>query len=184
MPTHKGDDKKDTRTIYARGADDGLWLGLCFIALFGLAAASLRMQWLNIAVFAVAVYVPVFTYRKLRRTHVDAHGLSPFSALWMQGIVMFACGALLLGLGSYIYLRYLDPGFIDRVIEYGADFYASYPTESAQEISAEFRSILENDMAPKPQDVVLMWMWGAIFSGSLLSMITAWAVRLRPVPIK
>ena len=102
----------ETKSIYARGADCGLWLGLCFIALFLLAAASMRVPALNIAVIATAACVPVLSYRFLRRTHVAAHGLTSFSALWMQGIVMFACGSLLLGAAAYAYIRLVEPRFV------------------------------------------------------------------------
>ena len=35
---------KKTKNIYARGADDGFWLGLYFSVLFGVTVVSLSLQ--------------------------------------------------------------------------------------------------------------------------------------------
>lgn len=170
------------KSIYARGADDGLWLGIIFIAIFALAAASLTVQWVNVLVILLAVSVPFYVYSRLRSTYLAAHGLTTFSALWMQGIMMFAAASLLLGLASFVYMRFVRPDFIVDVIRFGAEFYGSLNDESSQELAREFNSIIENNLVPAPRDVVLMWMWGAVFSGSILSMIDATLVRMRRVP--
>lgn len=173
----------DSKSIYARGADCGLWLGLCFIAMFVLAAASMRMPLLNIGVIGIAVYVPVLSYRFLRRTHVDAHGLTSFSALWMQGIVMFACGALLLGAAAYLYIKVVEPNFISNVVKFGIEYYSSAGTPEADAIADEFRKIVELNRLPRTGDVVLMYIWATVFSGSILSMLLAVIARARRVPL-
>lgn len=173
----------DSKSIYARGADCGLWLGLCFIALFLLAALSLRLPLLNIGVFAIVLYVPVLSYRFLRRTHIDAHGLTTFSALWMQGIVMFACGALLLGAVAYVYMKVVQPHFISDVVKYGIDYYSSAGTPQGDAMADEFRKVIELNSLPRTGDVVLMYIWATVFSGSILSMILAAIARARRVPL-
>lgn len=171
------------KTIYARGADNGLWLGLCFLGIFAASAMSLTVAWLNIVAVALALYVPYLTYRFLRRTYVDAHGMATFSSLWMQGIVAFACGALIMGTGTYVYMRFIEPGFTVRVINSAIAAYDAAPMESAGEIADELRRIIDRRLVPRPQDIVLIWMWGAVFSGSLLSMLMAGLTRLRRVPV-
>lgn len=173
----------DKKSIYARGADCGLWLGLCFIALFLLAAASLRMPLLNIFVLAIGVFVPVLSYRFLRRTHVEAHGLTTFSALWMQGIVMFACGALLMGAVAYLYMKVINPRFIAEVVQSGIEYYSSVGTPACDEVADELNKIIKLNMLPRVGDVVLMYIWATVFSGSILSMLLAVMVRARRVPL-
>ena len=176
-------DKTNTKNIYARGADNGLWLGLLFLAIFGCAAGSLTIGALNIAVMGLAVTVPFVAHYGMGRTVVVSRGLVAYSGLGMQGIVAFACGSLILGMGSFIYMRFVNAGFITEVLNYGIDFYKSTGTPGGREMAADLTSVIENNLVPRPQDVVLMWMWGAIFSGSLLSMLLALVARARRVPV-
>ena len=89
------DGNNNVKNIYARGADDGFLLGVYFVVL-----AS-----------AMAVGVPVVCYIFMRRSQRAAHGLLTFSALWMQGIVTFACGSLIFGAAGLVYLKWIDPQF-------------------------------------------------------------------------
>lgn len=171
-----------TKTIYQRGADNGLWLGLCFLAIFAAATAAMSVAAVNIVAIALALMVPCLCFRFLRRTYVDGHGMTTFSALWMQGIVGFACGSVIFGTGTYVYMRFADPTFITRVITAGIEYYAQSPVESAREIGLELQKMIDMRLTPRPQDVCLVWMWAIIFSGSLLSMLVAGIVRLRRVP--
>ena len=88
------------KNIYARGADDGAWMGLYLVAIFGCLAASSVAPIASVPAVVLMLGVPFLTYYFLRRTHRAAYGLTQFSALWMQGIVMFACGALIFGVGA------------------------------------------------------------------------------------
>lgn len=176
--------KATTKTIYQRGGDNGLWLGLCFLAIFASAALALEAPLFNIVAIALMLLVPCLCFKMLRRTFVEGHGMTTFSALWIQGIVGFACGALIFGFGSYVYLRFIDPGFITRVITMGVEFYSASTVPSAQEIGEELQKMLDMNLTPRPQDVCMMWMWAIIFTGSMLSMLTAGVVRLRRVPLQ
>jgi len=169
------------KNIYARGADDGFLLGLYFVVLFGLTVASLTFAWANILVIMMALGVPFITYLFLRRTYVAAHGLTTFSALWMQGITMFACGCLILGFAGFVYLRWIDPGFTVRVLQLGVDYYNSVPSEDAHAIADELRTIADSRLLPSALNMVMGWMWLGMFSGSLLSMAVAAAVKLRKI---
>ncbi|MDE6528469.1 MAG: DUF4199 domain-containing protein [Muribaculaceae bacterium] len=174
---------KKIKNIYARGADDGFWLGLYFSVLFGLAVASLQVPVLNIFAGTMALGVPFLTYFFLRRTHVAAHGMTVFSALWMQGITMFACGSLIFGTLSFVYLRWIDPGFLARVLQAGVDYYSASPAESSQMLASEFQMLLDSKMMPSALNVAFGWMWLGMFSGSVLSMLVAALVKLKKVKI-
>ena len=172
----------NAKSIYARGADCGLWLGLCFIAIFLLSALSLRYPLLNIGALAAAIAVPVISYRFLRRTHTDAHGLTTFSALWLQGIVMFACGALLMGAVAFVYMRFINPGFIAQIFQAAADYYSDFGTPEGDELATQIGNIIKHHRLPRISDFVLMWIWGTVFSGSVLCMILAAVARSRRIP--
>lgn len=181
--TNVGGGSDKVKSIYARGADDGLWMGLCLMLAFLLMAFSLVFPLLNLGALALMLSVPFVTYYFLRRTHLAAHGLTSFSALWMQGITMFACGSLLLGLCSYVYMRWVDPGFMGRALQMGIDYYSELPSESAQGLTEELKMIAESGAMPPVSTIVLAWMWMAMFGGSVLSMVVAGIVKSRRVRV-
>ena len=88
-----------------------------------------------------------------------------------------------MGAGTYIYMRFIEPGFIVRVIDTAVAAYENAPFEGAAEIADELRQIVNHRLVPRPQDIVMIWMWAAVFSGSLLSMLMAGVARLRRVPV-
>ena len=171
------------KTIYARGADDGLWMGLYISVAVALIGGSLAVPLLRIPATALALGVPFLTYFFLRRTHVAAHGMTVFSALWMQGIVMFACASIIFGALAYVYLRYIDPGFINAVFTYLIDFYDSMGDEAADALADELRIVAEKNAFPRPAVLVLGEMWSIMFSGSLLSMLVSAIARIKRVPV-
>ncbi|MDE7141610.1 MAG: DUF4199 domain-containing protein [Muribaculaceae bacterium] len=171
------------KTIYARGADDGLWMGLYITAVMALICGSMALPLLQIPAFALALGVPFLTYFFLRRTHVAAHGMTVFSALWMQGIVMFACASLIFGAVAFVYLRYVNPGFIESVFAYLIDFYGQADSEGAQALADELRMVADGNAYPRPAVLVLGEMWSIMFSGSLLSMVVGAVARIRRVPV-
>ncbi len=175
-------DGRKIKNIYARGADDGFRLGLYLSVMFFLAVASLSVPLLNMAVVVMALGVPVLTYVFLRRTHVAAHGMTVFSALWMQGITTFACGSLLFGAVSLIYMRWINPGFMLDVLNAGVDYYSAAGTEGAKAIADELQRIINSKAIPTPLNVTFGWMWLGMFSGSLLSMLVAAVVKFKKVP--
>ena len=171
------------KSIYMRGADDGFGMGLYFCGMFALSVCALSVPAVNVALAVMALGVPFLTYFFLRRTHVAAHGLTLFSSLWMQGIVMFACGCLIFGFAGVIYLHWIDPGFMRRVLQMGVDFYNSADTEASRAMAAEFQMVIDSKAIPSAVEVVLGWMWLGMFSGSLLSMLVAGLVRMKKVPV-
>lgn len=176
-----GRGKAQVKNIYARGADDGFWLGLYLAGLFAVSVLSLNVAVLNPVAFAMMCAVPFLTYFYLRRTHKAAHGMTLFSALWMQGITMFVCASLIFGLVSFVYLRWIDGGFLERVLRLGMEYYGSVPSESAQAMSDELRMVLESGAMPSASMIVMVWMWLIMFGGALLSLAVSVVVRMMKV---
>ena len=172
------------KNIYARGADDGLWLGIYLCSLFGVCVAALSVDFLNVVAFALIAGVPALIYFFLRRTHVQAHGLTGFSALWMQGIVTFACACLIFGAFSFIYLRWIDPQLILRAINSAIEAFRTTYAEGSSQMIKELEFIAANPILIAPLNLAFGWMWLGMFSGSILSLLVAGLVRLRRVPIR
>lgn len=171
------------KNIYARGADDGAWMGLCLVALGGCMAAAMKVSLLSVPALALMAAVPVMTWFFLRRTHIAAHGMTVFSALWMQGITMFGCGALIFGLAAFAYLKWGDPQFIVTALSTAADYYRNLDdsTGEAAAMAGELEKIAHGNALPTAGSMVLAWMWLIVFSGSLLSMLVAAVVKMRGV---
>lgn len=171
------------RSICERAANDGAWFGLWFTAIFGLSVASMHVPLLNILVLTMALLVPFGAYRFLRRTYVESHGLVTYSALWMQGILTFAAGSLILCAAAFIFMRWIYPDFIMDTLRLGVEFYRNESTGTGAELAAEFQTIIDRGLAPSPFTIAMVWMWLGLFSGSVLSMFLAGAVRLVKVPL-
>lgn len=177
------DGSRAPRSLYERAAGDGAWLGLWFTVLFLLSVASMKMALLNIIVLTMALMVPFIAYRFLRRTYVASHGLMSFSAVWMQGILTFAAGSLILCAAAYIFMRWIYPDFILDTLRLGIEFYEHEPGGAGADLAAEFRAIIDNRLVPSPVSIAMVWLWLGLFSGSVLSMFLAAVVRIAKVPI-
>ena len=171
------------RSIYERAGSDGAWLGLWFTAIFGLSVASMRAGLLNIVVLTMALLVPFIAYRFLRRTYVESHGLVTYSALWMQGILTFAAGSLIMSAAAFIFMRWIYPDFILDTLRLGVEFYRNESTGAGAELAEEFQAIIDRRLAASPFTIAMVWMWLGLFSGSVLSMFLAAVVRLVKVPV-
>jgi hypothetical protein len=67
----------------------------------------------------------------------------------------------------------------------GIDFYNNDAMgEAGAEIADQLQMMVDLKLLPQPVTVSVMWLWLGLFSGSLLSLVLAMAVRLIKVPIK
>lgn len=169
------------QSIYARGAVDGLWMGLLVTAMFGCMVWSMSIPLAALAAIGLMIAVPFVLYRFLRSSFTESRGMLTFSALWMQGIMTFAAASVIFGFCTYVYLRWLDAGFIRGVIEVAADYYTSLPDPDGRfdEISSQLNAMIERNILPQASSMVMAWMWLMVFSGSLLSMLVAAMARRR-----
>lgn len=129
---------------------------------------------------ALMIYVPVHVYRRLKDTYFAAHGLMTFSGLWLEGILHFVCGAIILAFGTFIFLRFLVPGYLPMLSSNLAAFIADNPqwtggSVSAQQLQRYFASI-------RPIDISMTLMWAAAFTGSIASLLIAAVVKSKVAP--
>lgn len=182
MPTSQSTDNSRPRSIYERAARDGLWAGVYFLAIFLLSVASTRLAILNVVVLTMLLLVPFILYRRLRLTHIAAHGMETFAGLWMQGILMFLFGALIFSAASYIYMRVISPDFIPEILAMGAEYYRRAGTEAATELADEIDAVIEHHAYPGASTLAILWLEVVTFTGSVLSLFEAMIVKLSKLP--
>lgn len=157
-------------------------MGIELIAMFLLltcAAKSLLACWLGFLIMLIGV--PMTTFFLMRRSFFKDNGLTLFSSLWMQGIVMFFCSTLILALFEYVYLRIINPGFTLELFNQAADYYSASGTEQGVEMGKMLRAMIKQNLVPNAINIAIETIWVGVFTGSLLSMLMAWLVRLTKV---
>lgn len=165
---------------YKRGADDGVLMGILLIAVFLSMTLSYRYPLANWTGLLLCIAgVPLLTFFLLRRSYIKDNGLTIFSALWMQGIVMFFCATLILAMFVYVYLRLLNPTFLIDMLNHVADFYEAQATPQGHNISATIHALIHQNLVPSSISVAVETIWVGVFSGSLLSALMAWVVKLK-----
>lgn len=169
------DEKYDKYALFRRGADDGLPFGAYLSVLFLFIVFSVQVPILGFLALLMMCGVPAWTYWKLRRAYTAERGTTRFSALWMQGIVMFFCGGLIMALVAYIYMGHINPTFIKEQMELMAEAHAGTP------IGDTLATAIKNKIVPSPIQSAMELLWMSVFSGSLLSILTALLVQARRI---
>lgn len=179
MPDSDNDSMSGIMSPYRRGADKGLYLGIWLAAMFFAMVYSIDVPLLGLLSIGMFLGVPVIVYRWLRRTFVEEHGLTTLSSLWMQGIMIFACGSLINALVATVYLKWVRPDFITDRLKDAIEFYSGFNDPSAQQAAELMQRIIDSHMVPSAVSVAMETVWLAIFTGSLLSLILALIARAR-----
>lgn len=178
-----------SRSVYSRGADNGLILGPLLTVVAIMMGATSYVPWLFLPTLLGMAVVPVVVYAMLGCSFRADGGKSTFSALWLQGICAFFFGSLIMGLMVYIAMRWVYPSYILDQMHMLADMFAARPDPDSQKwVTAINRSIAEGAV-PTPITMAMELIYVSVFTGSLLSMIMALMIRSRrrgsiPPPFK
>lgn len=173
--------KQQSTSVYRRGADDGFILGTYLSVWIILVCASLYNSITGLIGLVMAAGVPGLIFAMLRRSYVKDLGMSTFSFLWLQGIVTFVCGTLMMAVVAFIYMRFIHPDYVQELFLFVADRADELPSEGNHAMAQQFRLMVEMKKCPSPIYVVLELMMSGIFTGSILSMLVTWLVRLKRV---
>lgn len=171
----------EKKSVYKRGADDGFIFGAYLAVWFIMLCCSLYVNFLAIPSLIMMAGVPFIIYAFLRRSYVRDFGLSSFSELWLQGIITFVCGTLIMACVGFVFMRFVRPDYIHDLWSAAIELYESVPDSSASDFARTLRLMEERNMLPQPIYVVVEMMLSGVFTGSILSMILTWIVRLRKV---
>lgn len=169
------------RSPYKRGADDGLLFGMLLTAIFFAGVLSVDYPVACLLAAAGILSVPFVIYKFLRRAYVADMGLTLLSSLWMQGIMIFGCGALIAGIIATVYLKWVDPDFINARIADAIRLYRESDMPSGERMAETLEAMVKSHLIPSAVQIIVEMIWLSIFSGSLLSLLMALLARARRV---
>lgn len=170
---------KNIKSVYTAGAEDGALMGPLLAAAVVCFGASAYWPICFIPAIMLGIAVPAFAYLFLARTYRAQPEVSTFSALWLQGICIFFFGSLIMAVVVYLMLRFVCPTFmVDQAANF-INIYGGVDDPMARQTVAMMQTLLDQGALPTPVDIVLELIYGAVFTGSLLSMILSLVVRSR-----
>ncbi|MCM1504108.1 MAG: DUF4199 domain-containing protein [Muribaculum sp.] len=168
------------RSPYKRGADKGAVFGVYLSVLFLMTAYSLEYPGCSVGAFFMVLFVPVIIYISLRRSYVSDLGTTIFSSLWMEGIVIFFCGSLVSAVVAIVFMRWVEPDYIERTLHQIIEMYNSgIAGDQGKEVAEVLQAAIDQRRVPKAIELVIDMLWLEVFSGSILSMLMALLVQAR-----
>lgn len=166
------------KSVYRQGAEDGLLLAPLLIAASLCMGASIYRPVFILPTLIFMLAVPVVTYISQLKSYLRQPELSTLSALWLQGICMFFFASLIMGLAVYAAMRWLWPGFINDQVDAVIAVYSSSTNPDIQSLLKGIQRARDTHSLPTSIDITLELMYMVVFTGSLLSLISALIVRV------
>jgi len=166
-----------SHNVYALGARQGLWAGAYFTATFLLQTVGSGSVFAMLLGNLMVLAVPFVLFGLLRRHFRDTDCRASFSEVWMHGIMIFLCGSLILALATFVYLKFIDPGFIYRETARLVEAYRSLDSEMAAGMAGTLSDALHTHSLPSAIQCAISFMWLGGFSGSMLSLIEAALIK-------
>lgn len=164
------------------GARRGLALGAWLSCMFLLSVLGSGLPFASLLFVFMAIVVPVMVCRCLRATYVSDRGFTTLSGLWMQGITMFAGGALISTTVAVGYFKWINPHYINDVVTQMIAIYKTSTVSGAHDIATTLQTMLDAGVIPTAQDVALEMFWLTMFGGSMLSLFASLLARARRLP--
>lgn len=169
--------KENKRSVYRRGAEDGLKLGPVLMLTVTLVGATPFVPWLTLPALASIVAVPVMAYILLKRGAAEDGEDSTFSATWLHGTTMFFFSGLLLALYIFVVLRWWQPDYYERVFDMTIEMLQNQPGAQANEMVEQMQQMKENGEMPTPFDTSIEMLYFATVSGAMLTTVLALIAR-------
>lgn len=169
--------KQTKRSVFRRGADDGLKMGPMLLLTVVLMGAAPFVSWLTIPALAAVVAVPVVAYILLYRGLDEDYPGTPFAGTWMHGICMFFCGGLLMALAVLVLLKWWQPDYFPRLFELSIDTLTKDAQMRNHPMIEQMQNMLDSGALPSAQDTAMELLYFVSFTGSLLSMLLAVIAR-------
>lgn len=171
----------EKKSIYQLAAEAGLPFGL-YLACAGV--ASVFTDWfppLAFVFLGLLVATPMLVYRFQRRKFIEDDGFTEYAALWMMGIMLFILGGVVASFIVYMVLQFGRPNFMYEQAQTVINAYKDIPEMRDSEMLQVIRRMVDENLLPRPIEVVFNAFWFIAFGGSILSAITA-LVAQRPLP--
>lgn len=169
---------KRYKEIMRRAAEGGITLGVVFVCIFLLQVTASSMM--HLLALGLMIYVPMFVYRKVRTTHFASYGATTFSWLWLEGLMLFLHGGIILSLGVLVFMEWLVPEYLPTMIAQFRLFAESNPgffksAGGAEQFLAMFNGI-------RPIDIAITLLWPVMLSGCIASLVIAAVTKSKQVP--
>ena len=165
------------RSVYNIGATNGITIGVLLAAMFLMQSYGLHNFVLLIIGDLLMLAVPFVAYRLLVRDHDRYSYMRSVSAVWLDGIVTFICGSIILALVMYMFLRFLQPGFTAEQISNVANLYRELKTSQGDAMAKALEQLVATHQVPSPIQLAFSMLWLTSFGGAMLSMVLALIIR-------
>lgn len=165
------------KSVFRRGAEDGIWFGLFLSVLFIFTATSIGMPLLGHFATLMALGVPVYAYFTLRKGFIENGCFYTFSEMWTYGIMLFLCGSLVMAMTAVVYLSWINPSFIYDQCQLAISIYRQMGGTTGNEIASTLEKAIEQGMLPSPISLSGNLISFSVFSGSILSIILSLIIR-------
>lgn len=170
------------RSVYERGAEDGLILGPLMGCAMLLTGTTAYHGWAFVPAVCLLLAVPVCLYVRLARSYMAGGCRDTLSALWLEGICAFFFGGLIMAIICYAAMRWGKPAFVADQFRMVIDVYSASPQPEAQQFAATLQKAVDSRALPTPIEISLELLYTAVFSGSLCSVLFAAIIRRRNRP--
>ncbi len=176
--------KLEMKSPYRQGAEDGIIFGLWLAAIVFGTIFSTAVPALSLPVLLMMLLVPVLIFLLQRRYYVAERGFATTSALWMQGLVMSGCGALLAFVSAYVYMKWVSPGYLDEAYRQGIDSMLDSGVPELVNYAKEVDKMTGGTNIITPRDFCIGMIWTTILCGSIASLVSGFVVGLIPIKKK
>ena len=162
------------KSVFRRGAEDGLGFGIYLSLLFIFNAVAIDVPLLGSFALLMALAVPVYTYITLRKGFVQNGYFYTFSEVWTHGIVLFLCGTLIMAATMAAYMTWINPNFIYEQCQIAITAYRQIDEET---IASGLELMMKEGALPSPLSMAWSMITFGVFSGSILSLILSPIIR-------
>ena len=165
------------KSVFRRGAEDGLGFGIYLSALFIFSAIATNMPLLGLIATIMALVVPVYTYLTLRKGFVQNGYFYTFSEVWTHGIVLFLCGSMIMAATIVVYMTWINPNFLYEQCQSAIATYRHIGGAMGNEMASTLDLMLKGNMLPSPLSIAGNTISFGVFSGSILSLVLTPIIR-------
>lgn len=163
----------EKKSVYTDSAHQALILGVYFSVMF-LLQSAFGSVWTNLAGSLMMLAVPFVAYRLMARRYRVMDCRASFSEVWLHGILLFLFSSILMALVVYLYIRFLNPGFLAHQVAAAIEVYRAAGLE---DMASQMEGIAGAGALPSAIQFALLIMWVGSFSGSVLSLLEAGIIK-------
>lgn len=159
----------------------GTFMGVFWIGKFAFLPLGLTRPYLSFLFMCLTLCVPFvgYHYARLYRNKVCGGGIT-WGHAWIFTLLVYVYAALLTAVAHYVYFRYIDQGYMLQTCRDMWEHLQHTPGMEATGLG-QIEEALDAMERLTPVDIMLNMFWTNIYSGFILSLLTALFVVKKPV---